>query len=861
MVVTWTAPSALWLLLALPLVWLAVFMARNNFTPRQRWIQASARSLLLGVLAIALARPVVGTETARQSIVYAVDVSYSVSPAAIEAAAAKIDDIEGAVRPSRSRIVAFGSTVAALPDTAALRQLASMDAAATAARASNRQGTDLEAALAAARAELAEGYVPRIVLFTDGRPTAGDTDAAVVSLASAGIPVSVEQLAPRVLGDTWVDRLDLPDRVPAGATLVATVGVGSQRDASVLVEVRSGGTLIGSRSVTIGKGMTDVGVGAVLATPGLHVLQASVMTAGDPLAENDTLERGVWADPKSKVLYVEGVPSSARYLSGALQESGFDVAVRPPAGIPSTDTGLNPFDVVVLSDVARDAIGAPAMASLGHWVERAGGGLLVAGGAAVFGERGYRQTEIERLTPVTFERRDEPSLALVLVLDRSWSMNGPSMELCKTAAQAAVDVMADEQALGVLTFDDRYDWNIPLRNVGANRAEIRRKIADITAGGETLIFPALEQAYLALHTAKARVKHVVLLSDGKSYPDQYEALVGKMVKANITVSTVAVGPSADPELLRNIAQWGRGRAHRVADANQLPQIFVKEAKDASSPAFDENNITPVVKTPAFLTGVDLKHMPPLLGRTATVLKDTALEVLATPAGDPLLAFWPIGLGRTAVFASDVKDRWAARWVGWREYGPFFTALIRALERRRPPAVTLDAVAGPVRGAARSVAISVEARDTSGGYRDLLRPVVTVQDQDREPAEVNLRQVAPGRYEASVIANATRRVTIAMSGAEAGDGIGVASRVILPDPAAELRFRPGDEAMLRSIAAATGGAWHPTSASLASSTTDRRLRHRQLWPALVEIALALWFVDLALRRVRLFDDDAVYSGAV
>ena len=44
MVVTWTAPSALWLLLVVPLVWLAVFMARNNFTPRQRWLQA-ARAL------------------------------------------------------------------------------------------------------------------------------------------------------------------------------------------------------------------------------------------------------------------------------------------------------------------------------------------------------------------------------------------------------------------------------------------------------------------------------------------------------------------------------------------------------------------------------------------------------------------------------------------------------------------------------------------------------------------------------------------------------------------------------------------------------------------------------------------------
>ncbi len=405
-----------------------------------------------------------------------------------------------------------------------------MDPAATAARAVDRQGTDLEAALAAARAELAAGYVPRIVLFTDGRPTAGDTDAAVVHLASARIPVSVEPLAPAVLGDTWVDRLDLPDRVPAGATLVATVGVGSQRDASVLVELRSGGTVIGSRSVTIGKGMTDVGVGAVLATPGLHVLQASVTTAGDPLAENNTLERGMWADPKSKVLYVEGAPPSARYLSSALEESGFDVAVRPPAGIPATDSRAR--SVRRRRPQRRRArryrrSGDGGAGSVGG---ASGGGLLVAGGAAVFGERGYRQTEIERLAPVTFERKDEPSLALVLVLDRSWSMAGSSMDLCKAAAQAAVDVMTDEQSLGVLTFNDSYDWNIPLRNVGANRADIRRKIADITAGGETLIFPALEQAYLALRTAKARAKHVVLLSDGRSYPDDYEALVGKMVR-------------------------------------------------------------------------------------------------------------------------------------------------------------------------------------------------------------------------------------------------------------------------------------------------------------------------------------------
>ena len=65
-----------------------------------------------------------------------------------------------------------------------------------------------------------------------------------------------------------------------------------------------------------------------------------------------------------------------------------------------------------------------------------------------------------------------------------------------------------------------------------------------------------------------------------------------------------------------------------------------------------------------------------------MIKDNAIELLATEDGDPLLAFWPIGLGRTAVFASDVKDRWATDWLRWRGYGPFFSAVVHAIERQR-----------------------------------------------------------------------------------------------------------------------------------------------------------------------------------
>ncbi len=100
-------------------------------------------------------------------------------------------------------------------------------------------------------------------------------------------------------------------------------------------------------------------------------------------------------------------------------------------------------------------------------MERDGGGLLVAAGEAVFGEAGdkggppgYRNTELERLTPVTFERKDKPEVALIIILDKSWSMAGAVMELCKAAAQAAVDVLADEHTVGVVTFNDGLNWDV-----------------------------------------------------------------------------------------------------------------------------------------------------------------------------------------------------------------------------------------------------------------------------------------------------------------------------------------------------------------------------------------------------------------
>jgi uncharacterized membrane protein len=847
------APQALWWLVVVPVVWLTLRYSRTNFNTRQRLLQAAVRSLLIVLLAAALARPILSLTASREAVVYVVDVSHSVSTAAVEVAADRIDLLNATREPDHSRILAFGSRVTAVPDTSALRRLASASAESDSV---DRAGSDLELALTEARAELPPGAAARVVLFSDGRQTAGDAHAAALALAADGIPVFVEPLAVRDIGDAWVDAIQIPDPVAAGGTVRLTIVIGSQKGwPDAKVRILDGDRVIGAAQTSLQSGATAVAVEARFEGAGSHVVQAVLDVGGDALAANNRLTREVLVKPPARVLYVEGTPSSAQYLRQALTQAGFEVSVRTPADTPATRDALQPWDVVILSDVARTLIPDQTMNALTAWVEHDGGGLLVAGGEAVFGEssegaaNGYRRTELERLLPVTFERKDQPDVALVIVLDKSWSMNGRVMELCKAAAQAAVDALSDRQTVGILTFDDRYKWDVTPRNVGKNRDEIRQAVSAIQPGGDTLIYPAVEQAYLALRQVKASAKHVVLLSDGRSYPDDYEGLVGRMVDAGMTVSSIAVGPSADAELLTNIAKWGKGRGYTVLDAKEVTQIFVKEARNAMS-AFDEGEaIAPVVRARSVLANVDLSDMPALRGRTAVVLKDAATEVLGTDTDDPLLAFWPFGLGRTAVFASDVKDRWASAWLRWRGYGPFFSAVVRAVARQRPEPLALTVTPGIVREGTRTMSLSIEARDEQGRYRDLLRPSIAVQAGGGSAAKVIARQVAPGRYEATMIVDASETLTISTSdGAAAPADL----RRVVPDLDAEYRFRPADEGLLGALASATGGAMAANVAALEWPVSSAQSSRHALWPWLVAAALGAWMLDVLLRRIRLFE---------
>ena len=135
----------------------------------------------------------------------------------------------------------------------------------------------------------------------------------------------------------------------------------------------------------------------------------------------------------------------------------------------------------------------------------------------------------------------------------------------------------------------------------------------------------------------AKVKHVILLSDGEAPYDGLVELVQDMRSARITVSVVGV-TGADRNLLSMIADNGDGRLYMTDDIGALPRIFMKETTEAQKSQLVEDAIkVRVAKRVEAIEGVAIEAAPPLHGYVTTKPKPTAEVILVSDLGEPILA--------------------------------------------------------------------------------------------------------------------------------------------------------------------------------------------------------------------------------
>jgi len=527
--------------------------------------------------------------------------------------------------------------------------------------------------------------------------------------------------------------------------------------------------------------------------------------------------------PNTRALLIATDPASTGPLREALSSGKIVIDAREPASLPAELDELVPFDVVLLSNVPAAALSDEQVAALDRYVAEFGGGLILIGGDRTLTAGGYEGTRLEEILPVATylkKTKKKPRLAMLLVLDRSGSMEGESIALAKQAARIAVERLAPGDQVGVIAFEDRPHWITPLVEVTDDKQALLEQIDTIRAAGGTNMGPALDQAILALRDAYADLRHIILMTDGVSHPADFDALARQAAEQGITISTVGVGPEAARPLLADIAETTGGHAYFADDAAQLPQIFELETVTAGRAGITEEPFRPATpaEVPLKLEGVDLATMPTLLGYVDTRPKPYATVALSTPAGDPLLAWWRWGQGLSVAFTSDVRDRWAAAWLRWDQFGPFWRGLVELAAR---DGLTQNFTVRLTAAPQGTMHLDVDALDLDGRWINGLD--VTYQGPT---GDVTLPQTGPGRYSAELPPGKVDSSIVEFTVRRQG-------RVI--------------ETVRQRVAAPSQPAQQPEPAGLDRDAALDVVPDRRLWPWLLLAAIVLLAVDVFVQR--------------
>jgi len=892
-------PVWLWLLLlAIPVVYLALRWLGAMSLPR-RWSAAVARVAFIALVAGILAGATAVRPTSRLAVIAVVDISESVR------AFGALDDPElgggGGALPALDAARRF---LAAARDTDNPENLLGVvvfsgrSAAVSLPRAASGEtdltldlplpeGSDLAGALRFAAALIPPDAAGRLVLLSDGVQTSGDALAAASELAGesgagettrGAIPVDVVPLRYRIDDEVLIESVDAPPRAPSESPITVRMTLRATAPARGTLRLLHNEEPVDLDAAAPGMGRP------VALEPGLNVQLATVqLDAGrvhrfeavfepdvagetgapvaDSVLQNNRAEAFTIAAGRGSVLIVDGAGHAPDEcpLASALRDSGLDVTLVPPEFFPGSLLELQAHDVIFLENVAADALARRSHEDLANHVRGMGGGLVMIGGRSSFGAGNWKGTDVEPLLPVKLELPESlviPETAVVFVLDNSGSMSRPVLGSTRSQQAIANDSTAlavlslDERDLvGVISFNADSNVVVPL-GPNADATITAERVRAIPSGGGTRLGPALTEAGRQLAEVDAKVKHIIVLSDGRSQnAEVLPSIAERLATRGINLSTIAVGDEADREGMTKLAALGGGTYYEVVNPAVLPRLLLRAVRIVRSPMVREGLFEPVLAGVASPLLQGVSRPPPLLGISLTQAREDPTVTTAAfhPEGEPLLAHWPVELGRAVAFTSDA-DRWARDWLGWPGYQTFWTQVARWAAR---PADT-GSFQLTTRREGDRLRLAVEAADPASLDRDTAVEA-TVYAPSGEPIDASLVQTGPGTFETTLPApESGNYITVVKP--RAGERplppvIGGASLAASP----ELRALESNDALLERIAAATGGRVlaiaDPAAAQLFDRTGVETIRARSpLWRALLVWAIVVLMLDVGTRRI-------------
>jgi uncharacterized membrane protein len=811
------------LFVLLPVAW-AAWEWRTNARRSGLLLKAGTFALI----ALAFAQPRITVYRTKVAVAVLADTSASISPQDLQNESALADKVERARGRHWTRVIPFARGTRA--PSADERSKSGWQLRHTAGAAGH--GTNLEAALRDGAAALPSGMVPRLLLISDGNENLGSVERAQWQIRQLGIPVDTMRLEGRPKPGLLLESVAIPGQVFSGERFPIDITLESPRAASASIDLTAEGKSIGSNKVNLNAGANHLRLDANINSTGAISLAGKVSAAG--LGESHFEDAITLRQPH--VLLVSHDPlASEEHLVRTLEANQFEVT-RSQSSVPDK---LDDYQLIVINNWDMEAIPAARKTALEEYVKQGGGLVWIAGEHNTYVEKKNQPDDpLERTLPAKIAPPRSPEgTSVVLIIDKSSSMEGRKIELARLAAIGVVENLRPIDTVGVLIFDNSFQWAVPIRKAD-DRASIKRLISGITPDGGTQIAPALAEAYARVLPQTAVYKHIVLLTDGISEEGDTMTLTKEAVANHVTISTVGLGQDVNRAFLEKVASSAEGKAYFLNDPAGLEQILLRDVEEHTGATAVEKTIEPkIVKQAEILDGVGMEKAPALRGYIRFQSRPTSDTILEVDRNDPLFVRWQYGLGRAAVFASDAKNRWAVNWVNWPGYDRFWANVFRDLLPHAPPSET-------------TADFDPAANELVVDYH-LSRSVP-------EPAAIpDIYALGPNGFQAAL------KVSKVAAGHYRGKlAIGQNQGLFRIRPLADSRAFPevgfyrqedemlehgNNESLLRQIAEATGGRFNPTPRAVFDASGRSIRSSMELWPVLLVIAIALNLAELIQRK--------------
>lgn len=860
-----TSPLFLLLLLLVPLV-VYIGMPSKGASKRREWTSLVLRLIIILCLILSIAGLELVKSGNNLAVVFLMDVSDSMPQQAVEQEVAYVREaLKSIGADDKAAIILFGADALVERPMSALNELSAI----TSVPITNQ--TDLAEAIQLGLALYPSGYAKRMVILSDGAETTGDALNAAKFASAADVQIVVMPFLSQVDAEALVTEVDAPTHLRGGEQFDLNVSIQANQSMRATVRVLAKNQILYEATHELHKGNQTLSLPLTANEPGFVSYQVQITPEQDAFYQNNRLDTFSQVEGPPRVLMVappageiqpDGKPRPDEYslLQQVLTSAGFDVKTVTPSLMPADLPTLAQYNSAVLVDVPARELSTAQMETLQSYVRDLGGGLVAVGGTTSFGVGGYFHTPLEEALPVDMEIKDEqrrPSLSIVFIIDHSGSMSDTSggvtkLELAKEAAARSVDMLFPSDRVGVIAFDDTASWVVPITEA-ENRDEIVNAIGGVQIGGGTDIYAGLLSMSKVLPDDPSKVKHVILLTDGGADITGIPELVEKLYKENgITLSTVGVGNDAAP-FLKDLAALGGGRYHFTNNAGNIATIFTEETTLATRAYIVEESFFPMlVNSSPILSGIT--EAPRLHGYVASSAKDLAQVILESDKGDPILAAWQYGLGRSVAFTSDATGRWGRDWARSEIFPTFWAQAVRYTIND-----TLNsALQMTVEPQGEKSNIILDARSRAGEFLNGYQIEASIVAPNGESQTVTFSQVAPGRYESEFVPTEQGIYLIHFSGkSEAGgDSFAETTGWALSYSPEYQRIDPDPDLLLRLSAVGNGQVSSPRPEEVFKHDLKAEHASQPIAPWLLLIAALLLPFDIAVRRLIITRHDLV-----